>query len=251
MESKDTLSFSEISHKKGTIVIITALVLLLSLVISLVQPLKYSASTSLLVIQKGDLNLDIYTASRAAEKMAENLSQVVYTSSFFYKVMDAGFDISESMFSTEENKRRKEWVRAIDTRVRTNTGILEIVVYHQNKYTAAELANAIAYVLTLQGHEYVGTENMEIKIVDNVLVSKYPVRPNVLLNGIIGLLAGFIISITFVLLFSERNNKKKQKTVGKIMEKEKTEQAFEQKPKAKIKEYEDFPEEEFEVMPKE
>ncbi len=166
--------------------------------------------------------------------------------------MEAGFDISEDMFPKEENKRRKEWARTVETRVRTNTGILEIIVYHESKYTASELANAIAYVLTLQGHEYVGTENVEIKIVDNVLVSKYPVKPNVLLNGIIGLLAGFIISISFVLLFSEKNNKKgnKIKTVGKVIEKEKYEEALEHQPESEVESYQSFPEEEFEVMPK-
>ena len=213
--------------------------------------MKYSASTSLLVIQTGDLNLDVYSASRSAERVADTLSQLVYTSNFYYKVMDAGFDVSDDMFPKEDYNRRKEWNRTVETRVRQGTGILEIIVYHPDKYKASELANAIAYTLTLQGQEYIGFTNIEIKIVDAVLVSQYPVKPNFIVNAFLGLLAGLIISISVVLLFSEKKPKievEDQKTVGQVIEKEEDEEAFEQK--EEMKGYEYYPEEETDIMPK-
>jgi len=252
--ANETINFSQLKYKKKTIVLITAIVLVLTLALSFLQPLKYSASTSLLVIQTGDLNLDIYSASRSAERVADSLSQLVYTSSFFYKAMDAGFDVSTAMFSQEEYKRRKEWGKTVETRVRRGTGILEVIVYHKDKYKASELANSIAYVLTLYGQEYIGTTNVEIKIVDNVLVSRYPVKPNFLLNGFLGLLLGLIISISYVLLFGQKKQIKKarKKTVGQVIEKEKVEEALEEKSQTKpdISKYAHYPEEEIGIMPK-
>ncbi len=253
MNTQDTINFSLLYKKKGTIIIVTAVILLLSLIFSLIQPMKYSASTSLLVIQTGDLNLDVYSASRSAERVADTLSQLVYTSNFYYKVMDAGFDISDDMLPKEDYDRRKEWNRTVETRVRQGTGILEIIVYHEDKYKASELANAIAYTLTLQGQEYIGFTNIEIKIVDAVLVSQYPVKPNFIVNAFLGLLAGLIMSISIVLLFSERKPKvevEDQKSIGQILENEDDEEAFEEKSKEVFKEYEYYPEEETDTMPK-
>jgi capsular polysaccharide biosynthesis protein len=90
---------------------------------------------------------------------------------------------------------------------------------------------------------------VEIKIVDNVLVSKYPVKPNILINGLIGLLTGFVISISYVLLQKEKKQKKEEKTVKEVMEKP-AQSAYEQTA-PEVERYEKYPEEELEVMPKE
>ena len=41
----------------------------------------------LLIIQRSTLGLDPYTAVKSAERIADNLSQVIYTQDFFNKTL--------------------------------------------------------------------------------------------------------------------------------------------------------------------
>ena len=65
-----------------TIVIMAAVGLLLGVILSLLRPLEYSSTTRLLIIQQLG-TVDAYTASRSAERVAEDITNVVYTSTFF------------------------------------------------------------------------------------------------------------------------------------------------------------------------
>ncbi|HUT22099.1 MAG TPA: hypothetical protein VMX18_01670 [Candidatus Bipolaricaulota bacterium] len=253
MQSNEILILSQVSKRKGVIILITSFVLLLTLIFSLFQPLKYSASISLLIIQTGDVNYDIYSASRSAERVADSLSQLVYTSTFFDKVMNSGYDVSRSSFDPLEYKRRQEWARTVETQVKRGTGILQIIVYDGSQYKAGELANAVADVLAKQGQEYIGSSNVSIKIVDNVLVSRYPVKPNFVLNAFLGILIGAIIGISYVALSPNATGRgKKKRRPIKIIENVEEEEALESaaKKRAEIETYSYYPEEEIDIMPK-
>jgi len=193
-----------------TVILITFLTVVLGLVLSLLQPLKYRASVELLIIQKQEQAIDPYVASRAAERLSKNLSQVIYTTSFFDKVMNAGFAI-ENNFSSLESKKRKEWKKMIDTQVVLETGMLKISVYHKDKNQAAQIAQAIAYVLTTQGDEYHGAgKNVAIKTVDAVLTSRYPVKPNLPVNLVSSLVLGVLAGSGFIILRSKEKLNKEE-----------------------------------------
>lgn len=188
------------SHKK-TMALITVSALILSIVLSFLHPLEYRSSSRLLLVQPTDTTSDAYGVIKSVERTSENLSQVMYTTSFFDRVMDAGFDIDESYFKVDEKKRRKQWAKMISAQVVRGSGMLEIQVHHTQQAQALELNRAIAYTLSLSGGlEYLGNRNIQIKEVDPPLVSKWPVRPNFVLNGLLGAIAGFIISIIYIFL---------------------------------------------------
>lgn len=194
---------SLLSQKKKLIAIITGAFILLSLVLSLIHPLEYSATNRLLVIQPTNIGLDAYSATKSVERIGEKLSEVVYTTSFYDKVMSSNFDIQKGYFKTDERKKRKQWARMIDTQVIRGSGMLKISVYHTNKAQAAQLLNAITHVFHDSGWEYVGSMNIQITEVDSPLISKWPVRPNFILNGLIGLILGLIVSCVYVGLASK------------------------------------------------
>jgi hypothetical protein len=58
--------------------------------------------------------------------------------------------------------------------------------------------------LVTQGWEYLGGD-VAIKIVSEPLVSKWPVRPSVPLNGAIGFLVGFLIFSLWVIRYKKHN----------------------------------------------
>jgi capsular polysaccharide biosynthesis protein len=181
-----------------TIFLITSGAVALSLILSLIQPFLYSSQVRLLVIPWGG-GMDAYSAIKSAEKIGENISQIVYTTSFFDKVLQARKDI-EYIWSQDEIKRRKQWKKMIKTEVIYGTGMVDITVYHEKKEQANAIAAAIADVLMREGKEYFGMPGLEIKMVSTPLASRYPVKPNLILNVLMGLILGLLAGIAFVIL---------------------------------------------------
>ncbi len=179
---------------------ITGLAVILALIISLVTPFQYSAATKILIIQKQAQNLDAYTATKSAEKIGKNLASIIFTSSFYNEVIESNNGIS-TKFSPDATERRKAWQKNIEANVLPESGILEIAVYDVDRTFAAQLVRSIAYVLVNKGSEYHGGgTDVEIKVVDDVFISKYPMRPNIAINLVIALICGLIIGGYYVIL---------------------------------------------------
>ncbi len=191
-----------------TVAVSAAVTMVLAAALSFVRPLEYSSTMRLLIIQKASLNLDPYTAIRSAESIADNLSQIIYTSVFFDKVTSAGFNIDKSYFDPNETKRRAQWERMVSTQVTHQTGFLGITVYHTNKDQASEIARAIAFVLTTEGNQYIGGHDLEIQLVDTPLQSRFPVRPNVPLNAFLGAVIGVVLSSLYLVVGEARRHRK-------------------------------------------
>ena len=197
----ENLQYSKILRTNWDIVaLIMSIAIVFALIISLVQPFQYAATTKILVIQKQELNTDAYTATKSAERIGKNLANILFTSSFYNEVIESNNSFA-SKFSQDSIERRKEWDKNVEANVTPETGILEISVYDTDKNYAAQLVRSISYVLVTKGAEYHGGgSNVEIKIVDDVFMSKYPKRPNIILNGALALIIGFLFGSAFVVL---------------------------------------------------
>jgi capsular polysaccharide biosynthesis protein len=197
----ENLQYSKILKQSWEIVaLITAIVVVLVLIVCLLQPFQYSAETKILIIQKQEGNLDAYTATKSAERIAKNLVNIVYTSAFYNEVKKANSTITDK-FSLDANERKQEWEKNVKVDVTPETGILELHVYDVDRTFASKLVQTIAYVLVDKGAEYHGGgSDVEIKVVDEVFISKYPVRPNLVVNAGLSLIIGFILGISFVIL---------------------------------------------------
>ncbi|MEW6407988.1 MAG: Wzz/FepE/Etk N-terminal domain-containing protein [Patescibacteria group bacterium] len=186
---------------------------------SLIQTPKYKASVKVLIIQKQANRMDAYTASRSAQAIGEVLSKVVYTSSFFDQVMQTGFKIEKEQFSKDIEKREKEWKEMISASVIDEAGTVQINVFHFNQKQAEQIAYAITYVMVTNGSQYHGGgEQIEIKMIDAPIVSKKPVKPDILQNTIAGFILGFLVSASVIILLASKTERKKGKEIvqGKI-----------------------------------
>lgn len=173
---------------------------LLGVGVSLLFPLEYSSTMRLLIIQKQLSASDPYTAIKAAEGMSTNLSQIMYTTSFYDKVMSAKFNIDPSYFKQDERKRREQWNKMIATSVTRESGMLVVTVYHKDPEQASQIARAIAFVMTTEGQEYVGGDDLQVKLVDDPLQSSWPTRPNLPGNAITGFVIGAIFGSVRILM---------------------------------------------------
>lgn len=175
--------------------------LIIFLVVSLFFPWEYSATARLLVLPSSSLGVDPYTAVKSAERISENLVQVVHTSSFFDRVLKVQpqFNFDASIFSNlNELQRREKWNKVVVAEVVPGTGLINIIAYSRDRDQASSWANALAFVLSTQGYEYTSS-NVQIKIVDTPLVSRFVARPNFLLVGFLGLIVGGLIGAGYVL----------------------------------------------------
>lgn len=192
-----------------TVLLFAACGMVLAVLLSLVQPLEYSSTTRILITQELGV-VDAYTASRSAERIADDLSSVVYTSTFYDKVMNAGFAIDQNYFSNDPIKRRKQWEEAISASVSRSSGLLAIRAYHTDVNQASELAQAVAFVITTQGWTYTSGGNITVQVVDDPLNSRYPVRPNIPVNAVSGLFLGALGGAAYIFIQSERMKRRHQ-----------------------------------------
>jgi len=184
--------------------------LVVSLLVSLVQPLKYSSTVRLLVRQDTGTAVDAYTASRSEESIATTLTSILYTTTFFDDVMNAGFSIDPNTFPTEDYKRRKEWAKTISASVAHGSGLLTLSAYHEDPKQAEQIVRAAAFVLTQKAGDYASGGHVDVQLIDAPLNSRWPVKPNLLVNGLSGLVLGGLFGVGYVLLQAERIRRRHQ-----------------------------------------
>ena len=206
-----TINYTTIIYDRlRTIVAFAAAGLVLALLASFVQPMKYSSTVRLLVMQDLGSATDAYTASRSEERIAENLSTIVYTTTFFDDVMGAGFSIQDRYFPTEDYKKRREWTKTVEATISRGSGIMNVSAYHQDVTQAEQIARAVAFVLTQKATDYVSGGNVEVRIIDAPLNSRWPVRPNFIANSVSGVVLGGLLGIGFVLMQYEKIRRRHQ-----------------------------------------
>ena len=175
--------------------------------VSFAFPLRYGATMRLLMIQSQLSAADPYTAIKASERISDNLAQILYTTDFYDKVMEAQFNVDESYFAGDERRERRRWKDAISTQVLRGSGMLDVTVYHTDPDQAEQISQAIAFVLTTEGWEYIGGGDLQVRVVDEPLVSRWPVRPNVPANAFMGLVLGGIAGTGYVAMRAGRRRR--------------------------------------------
>ena len=178
------------------------LALVLAVLISLLQPLEYSSTTKILITPKVE-GVDPYTASRSAESAADQLASLLTTSSIYTAVFNSGYGVDKEYFPEDVLKFQKKWNKTVSASVTRGSGIMTIVAYHTDPKEAEALASAIAYVYVTDGRRYVNGE-IVVQIIDNAINSRYPVRPNVMVNAFSGLFLGLMGGAGYALIQADR-----------------------------------------------
>ena len=192
-----------------TIFFMAAVGLLLGVLLSFVRPLEYSSTARLQITQELGA-VDAYTAARSAERIADDLAAAVYFSEFYKDAVEDSASIEEDYFPEDETKKRKKWEKTITTSVSRGTGILTIKAYHPDIRQAEAIALSVADVLTEKGWTYTSGSNITIRLVDTPLNSKWPVRPNILVNAFSGFILGGLAGVGYILIEVERRQRRHQ-----------------------------------------
>lgn len=186
---------------KASIIIVTLLTLTLSGFVTLLQPMEYRSSFSLLIIERNG-TLDGYAAAKSAERLSTSLGQIVSTATLndavYNEMKDLPAFMNNPMFSLDEQQRREEWRRHVETRVLADVGTVKVSVFQKQSADADAIATTLSNILLANGREYLsGGSTILFKVVDAPLTTKRPARPNIVLNLLAGLLLGLGSSIGF------------------------------------------------------
>lgn len=199
MELQEMTQF--IKRKWQTVVVFILVFATLAFVFSVVQPQKYSSEQRFLAVSRYAEDVDPYAATRSTEHLTNLLSEVMYSQRFMDDVLNAGFALDESVFPESTKKKIKSWQKTLSTRVVGDTGILEVKVYHKNRFVAEQLAMAVGHVLRNTHNEYHSRGgSVVIQTIDQPLTSVRPVQPNIPLNTAAGLALGLVASLAFIYL---------------------------------------------------
>ena len=200
MEFNDFLLL--LRRKTQTIFTLILVGTMMVILVSLLNPLKYDVSSRLLVTQDSATN-DVYSLSRSNEYLGNLLAEVVYSGSFYDKVLNSSYKVDKNYFSGDYGKQIERWRKTISTKTKQDTGIIEINIYHTSVIEAKKIALAVNDILINNNKAYHGGENIKINVIDQPLASDYPVKPNLINNGIIALAIFSLFSLFFIYIFPE------------------------------------------------
>lgn len=170
--------------------------------VSFLFPFQYSAVSQILIISRDRSGVDPYTQSKSAERISQNLAEVIKTSDFYRKVMElstANFD-KNLWTDLAERKQRKKWQRDVKPETVYGTSLLRITTYALTPEEVKNFNAAVAETLTSKGWEYIGGD-VVLKSVDDPLVSRYPTRPNLAVNVFAGFSIGILLSSLWILKY--------------------------------------------------
>ncbi len=198
MEPRDFLRLLKSKKQIVTVIVLAALVI--SLGFSFSQSLKYGTSSRLLVIQNIS-GADAYTVSKSNEFVSSLFAEVTSSSSFFKLVLDSEYDINKEYFAGNLQKQIKTWQKTVEAKNIKDSGLISVSVYHPNPEQAKQIALAVNHVLMTKNINYQGVgESLTIAVVDQPIVSNYPVKPNIIVNLILALVFGLVIGLAYVYL---------------------------------------------------
>lgn len=190
---------SRIKKNIGLLVVVGLVCALAVSFLTLLFPREYRADAQVLIISKARNGVDPYTVVKSAERIGENLVQIMQTDDFFRKVTtQASYNLNLSRFEgIAERQKRKRWAKTLQPSVVYGTGVLNISTYATSAGQAEQLAGASAQALVSSGWEYVGGD-VAIKVVNDPVVTKWPARPNIFVNALVAFLLSILISATIV-----------------------------------------------------
>lgn len=161
----------------------------IAIAFSLIIPLQYAVTSQVLIIHKSEPNLDAYSAARASEKLAQDLVEVIDTTSFLDALAESQKIDLNILLPGDERQQRKNWHNKVIITARGS--ILEINTYDANPQNAKFLNNAIIQTLLTRGEDFHGGSlQIKLKMINSPLSSRFPARPNFILNIILGIILG-------------------------------------------------------------
>jgi hypothetical protein len=151
-----------------------------------------------LITQPGAVGLDAFTIQKSNERIAQNLSQLLLTSTFFENILAQAQGFNTEYFPADEYERRRLWQESVAIALESGSGLMQVTVYHKNADQAKALVLAATNELAKQAPNYFGSA-VRVQVIDAPLNSRWYAKPNFLNNAFYGAAVGFMLGIIWVI----------------------------------------------------
>jgi len=201
MDNKDFQKL--LKQGRGTVVAFILFFLIIGLIVSLAQPLKYKSNSRLLIVQPNAS--DAYTVARSNEYIGNLTVGVISSGSFLDALKNSKAVFDRNYFAGNYKDSIKKWNKTVFARSGGDTGIIEIEIYHTDKKEAERLSLAVNDLIVSGAgpYRFKSDQNL-ITVIDQPVVSSFPVKPNLPLNLTLSLVFGFLAGASYIYLFPER-----------------------------------------------
>ena len=201
----DLLQFIKLINKrKQTVIGIVVLFLAIAVIVTFIQPFKYSSEAKILVIQNFPKGSDPYAISRSNQYLSSVLARIVNTNLFYSEVVNSGFNINKNYFPENVEKQIRVWNKTVSAKAIGDSGLISLKVVHPDKYQADQIMRGINNVLKTKNSYYHGLgDQVSIKTVDQPHTSDWPAEPKIFLNFMLAFAFGAVFSFSFIFLFPE------------------------------------------------
>ena len=198
----DTKDFIQLAKKrKMTVISITLIFVILGLVVTLAQPLKYRATSRLLILQPNTA-ADAYAVARSNQYVGGLISEVIYSGAFLDALNSSQFVFDRNYFSGTYKQNIKEWKKTVFAKSGGDTGVIDVEIYHTSPEEAHNIALAVnQLIISGQSPYKFNAAQTKISVIDQPVVSSYPVKPNIAMNLALGLIFGFLSGCSYIYLF--------------------------------------------------
>lgn len=203
MEHSDFMEI--VSKRKKVIWIALLLFLAVATIVTFKEPLKYSAVSRLQIIENNGTNnpIDPYVAAKNNAYITDLLARVTTSGAFYQEVTKSGFDYDQSYFTGNSTEQLVKWKGTAEVQSTGDSGILNITIYHANKAQAVLLNKAVSTTLKEKNGQFHSSgSKIELRILDEPIVSRFPVKPNVLLNYGLAVVLGISFGLFYIYVFS-------------------------------------------------
>jgi hypothetical protein len=130
---------------------------------------------------------------------------VIKTNSFYSEIAKSRSTIDFSYFPASADKKMKLWNKTVSAVAQGDTGIITVSVFHTDQNQAELISNAINNVLITKNNLYIGEgDRVKIKVLNDPIVSRWPVQPNLVFIFSMSLVFGFIFFVCYLMLYPLR-----------------------------------------------
>jgi len=199
--------FAAVKRRWGFILLLILFFLAIAAIISFGQTLKYRSSSRLLIIQD-NTSLDPYSLSTSNQYLGSLLSEAAYSGSFFELLSASDSQVDWTYFGSAYKDQIQKWKETVAIQNVGNTGIIQIDIYHPNPSQARAISLAVNNLLIAKNGLYQnGGKNLKLEIIDQPVLSSWPVRPNLPLNFSAALILGLLFGLSYVYYFPTKRVK--------------------------------------------
>lgn len=199
MDIQDFLKI--IKNRKTTVISITLIFVIIGLSLTLLQPLKYRSKSRLLILQP-NTSVDAYTIARSNEYVGGLISEVIYSGAFLESLKNSDLNYDRSYFNGTYKQNIKKWKKTVFARSGGDTGIIDIEVYHTSPEEARKISLAVNQLIISGNSPYkFDPKQNNINVIDQPIISSFPVKPSIPTNFLISLLFGLMAGCAYVYLF--------------------------------------------------